>query len=105
MPPQFNRERFLLRLVAWILAVQFGIFIIAGFACSYGYYVKTRFVQTTADELIACPHAIEQIRAAAGESLAVLLALLGGSALAASEIQRRSQAIDRDNPKEPPDQP
>jgi hypothetical protein len=45
----------------------------------------------------------QEIRTAAGESLAVLLALLGGSALAASEIQRRDEDVRRDEPPNPPE--
>lgn len=102
--PNFSRERFLLRLVAWILGVQFSIFILAGVACTFGYYAKTRLLRNTTETIDVCPAAIQEIRTAAGESLAVLLALLGGGALAASEIQRRDEAIRKDerDPLDPP---
>jgi hypothetical protein len=90
-PPQrtFDRERFLLWCVAWILGVQFGLLIIAGVACSYGYYVKTGKVQTHSDQVVACPGILDKIKESAAESLAVLLALLGGGAMAMNEYQKR----------------
>ena len=101
--PNFNRERFLLQLVAWILGVQFGIFILAGAACTFGYYTKTKLLKSSSDSIEICPNATAEIRTAAGESLGVLLALLGGGALAANEIQRRNEAIDKEGPEKPRD--
>jgi hypothetical protein len=91
LPPhkQFNRERFLLRCVAWIIGVQFGLFILAGLACAYGYAVKLGKVTSYADQPVTCPRILEEIKSATADSLAVLLALLGGGALAVGEYQRR----------------
>jgi len=92
--PHFNRERFLLRCVAWIIGVQFSILILAAFACSYGYFMKVRMLSNMDQEATACPAMIDRIRQSAQESLAVLLALLGGGSLAASEINRRRDEND-----------
>lgn len=87
--PPFNREKFLLYLVAWILGVQFGILILAGFVCGYGQYLN--FSRTGKDEIMpaACPGILAKVKDSAAESLAVLLALLGGGTVAVSEYQRR----------------
>ena len=86
----FNRERFLLLLVAWVLGVQFGLLILAGLACTYGQMLKfSRFTATDPPTPIACPTILERIKESAGESLAVLLALLGGGTIAVGEYQRR----------------
>lgn len=94
--PNFNREKFLLHLVGWILGVQFGLFILAGAACTYGYAVKVAKITNPTDTPVTCPRILEEIKSAAGESLAVLLALLGGGTLAIGEINRRK-------PPDPPD--
>jgi hypothetical protein len=98
--PPFNREKFLLWCIGWILGVQFGIFILAGLMCSYGYLVKANKISTVQDELKVCPDIADKIQNAAGESLAVLLALLGGGAMVASDYQRRVQSRP---PAAPPD--
>jgi hypothetical protein len=95
----FNRERFLLLLVAWILGVQFSLLILAGVICGYGQY--RNFSLPTRDEPLppACPGILEKIKESAAESLAVLLALLGGGAVAVGEYQRRHPP--EDDPRNP----
>jgi hypothetical protein len=85
----FDRERFLLYLVAWIIGVQFGILILAGFVCGYGQYLN--FNRAGKDETMpaACPGILAKVKDSAAESLAVLLALLGGGTIAVGEYQRR----------------
>lgn len=95
----FNRERFLLLLVAWVLGVQFGLLIMAGVVCGYGQY--RNFDRQGKDEALppACPGILEKIKDSAAESLAVLLALLGGGTVAVSEYQRRHPP--EDDPRNP----
>lgn len=89
-PRPFNREKFLLLLVAWILGVQFSLLILAGLMCSYGQFIKFTRFQAGADPApVACPTILDKIKESAGESLAVLLALLGGGTVAVGEYQRR----------------
>jgi hypothetical protein len=89
-PRPFNRERFLLLLVAWILGVQFGLLILAGAVCGYGEISRFRQARVTNTPVApACPTILEKIKESAGESLAVLLALLGGGTVAVGEYQRR----------------
>jgi hypothetical protein len=98
-PKPFNRERFLLYLVAWILGVQFSLLILAGLICGYGQL--RNFQHRGADEAIpaACPAILEKIKESAAESLAVLLALLGGGTIAVGEYQRRHPP--GDDPRDP----
>jgi hypothetical protein len=95
----FNREKFLLYLVAWIIGVQFGLFILAGLACTYGYAVKIAKITSPTDQPVTCPRILEEIKSAAGESLAVLLALLGGGTIAVGEYHRRHPP---ERPQAPP---
>jgi hypothetical protein len=88
-PRPFNREKFLLLLVAWILGVQFGLLILAGFMCSYGYLAKLQKITSSTDMPQVCPGILDKIKESAAESLAVLLALLGGGTIAVGEYQRR----------------
>jgi hypothetical protein len=100
--PHFNRERFLLRCVAWIIGVQFGVFILAAGICSYGYFLKARLVIKPDQEATVCPGMVDRIRQSAGESLAVLLALLGGGTIALNEAERRRQGDPREGDRLPP---
>jgi len=95
----FNRERFLLYCVAWIIGVQFTLFILAGVACSYGFTVKLRKVVNSTDTVSMCPGVFELVHDSAGESLGVLLALLGGGTIAMGEYQRRHPP---ERPQAPP---
>jgi len=98
----FNRERFLLRCVAWIIGVQFGVFILAAGACTYAYYLKARLIIKADQQATVCPGMVERIRQSAGESLAVLLALLGGGTIALNEAERRRQDDPREGDRLPP---
>jgi predicted Kef-type K+ transport protein len=102
-PPIYSRERFLLRCVAWIIGVQFGVLILYGVSCSYGYFKKINLIHSSEERASACPDALPQIRQSAAESLGVLLALLGGGALAADELRRARKG--RDEPPPPDDEP
>lgn len=103
---QFNRERFLLRIVAAIIGVQFGVFILAAVVCAYGYTVKLGKVTSVEDRPEVCPKVFDDIKAAAGDGLAVLLALLGGGTLAVGEYQRRRPQSQASLPEPtPPDIP
>jgi hypothetical protein len=77
-------------MVAGILSVQFGLLVLAGVICGWG-FLQERNEQRRGE---VCPQILTQIRDSAGESLAVLLALLGGGTIAASEIQRRRDEND-----------
>lgn len=103
MKPPFNRERFLLWCVAWILGVQFGLFVVAGLACTYGYTVKLNKITSAQDALVACPAIVESIKTAANDGLAILLALLGGGAMAMGEYQRRHPPEEPGPPLDPRD--
>jgi hypothetical protein len=98
----FNRERFLLRCVAWIIGVQFSILILAAFACSYGYFLKARLVIKADQQATVCPGMIDRIRQSATDSLAVLLALLGGGTIALNEAERRQKLDPREGDRLPP---
>lgn len=95
----FQREKFLLLLVAWILGVQFSLLILAGFICGYGQI--RNFERPGPDEQLSvvCPGIMQKIKESAAESLAVLLALLGGGALAVGDYQRRHPP--EDDPRNP----
>jgi hypothetical protein len=98
-PKPFSRERFLLLLVAWILGVQFSLLILAGLICGYGQYLKFSKIGTGVEVPTACPTILDKIKESAGESLAVLLALLGGGTVAVGEYQRRQ--YNNDDPRNP----
>jgi hypothetical protein len=100
----FNRERFLLKCVAWILGVQFGVFILAGLMCSYGYFTKIRMINKVEQQASVCPGMIIRIRESAQESLAVLLALLGGGTLAVGEMKRIKRYEDVEPEPETPNE-
>lgn len=98
-PPEFNREKFLLHLVAWILLVQFGIFVIAAGICSVGFYKKLQLLTTPQDEIPICPKVLESLHDSVAQASGILLALLGGGAVAANEINRRQKPPDDDDGK------
>jgi hypothetical protein len=91
--PYFNRERFLLRLVAWIIGVQFSFYIVGTLACTEIARVKLNLLinQSNKQEGPApfCVQLPDKLQNSVDQGLAVLLALLGGGALALSE--RREQ--------------
>lgn len=95
MKPPFNRERFLLFCVAWIIGVQYGVFILAAGSCAYltSIIVKTKLGPsvpwTNGAGLPYCGKLPDDMKASAEGSLAVLLALLGGGTIAVAEYQRR----------------
>jgi hypothetical protein len=100
----FNRERFLLYCVGFIIFVQFSLLILAGMICGYGQYMKFSKFQPGLEIPGACPSILDKIKESAAESLAVLLALLGGGTIAVGEYQRRHPPEDpgpRFDPRDP----
>jgi len=91
--PYYNRERFLLRLVAWIIGVQFSFYIVGTLACTEIARVKLNLLMNQsnkpADPAPFCVQLPDKLQNSVDQGLAVLLALLGGGALALSE--RREQ--------------
>jgi hypothetical protein len=96
--PEFNREKFLLHLVAWVLLVQFGIFVVASGICSVGFYKKLQLLSSASEEIPLCPRVLESLHESVSQASGILLALLGGGAVAANEINNR-----RKKPPGPPD--
>jgi len=95
--PYFNRERFLLRLVAYILMIQFGVWGVVGMGCAFVFLYKSTIAKVYDP---TCQRAGIGFQNAVDSGLSVLLALLGGGALAADEIKRRKES---QNDDEPPD--
>jgi hypothetical protein len=94
--PYYNRERFLLRCVAWIIGVQFGFYIVATGVCGEITRVKLRILNNTGKEpvsVVFCAALPDKLQNSVDQGLAILLALLGGSALAASD-RRQSPRSD-----------
>jgi hypothetical protein len=87
--PPFDRERFLLYCVGFILLVQFGIFVIAAGICSVGFYKKLQLLSSAHEEVPICPKVLESLHDSVAQASGILLALLGGGAVATNEIQRR----------------
>lgn len=92
----FNRERFLLRCVAWIIGVQFGIYIIGSIACVRIAEVRLRVYEVlksspTRQNQTICLSLPDKIQDSANQGLAVLLALLGGGALVGDELKKRRE--------------
>jgi hypothetical protein len=97
----FNRERFLLRCVAWIIGVQFGFFIAATVHCAA--IVRSREALVAAGKPVIpgsgfCDVLPDKLQGSADQGLAVLLALLGGGALALSERPRQDPRKGGDRP-------
>jgi hypothetical protein len=84
--PVFIRERFLLRCVAWILFIQFGVWGIVGLTCAGVFFQRATRVAGPYGPV--CLETQKNFGNAAESSLAILLALLGGGALAATELRR-----------------
>jgi hypothetical protein len=103
----FNRERFLLRCIAWIIGVQFGIYILGAIACVRISEGRLKFLQELRGSPAnlsptVCPVLADKIQDSANQGLAVLLALLGGGALAADELRRsRGTGQGGEDPRRP----
>jgi hypothetical protein len=98
--PIFIRERFLLRLVAWLLGVHFSILGLAAVACAWAYIHKVAMLKDPGQEATTCPKVLVNLQDATNQGLAVLLALLGGGALAIDE-QRRAKKEEDHAPADP----
>ena len=85
----FNRERFLLRCVAYVLFIQFGVWGIVGLTCAGVFFWRATKILGPYSPV--CMQTQTNFQKAADSSLSVLLALLGGGALAAGEIQRKRE--------------
>jgi hypothetical protein len=100
--PPFNRERFLLYCVAWIIGVQYAIFIMGGVMCSYltSIIIKAEVAGNPKPprSLPFCLNLSDKMHESAAASLSVLLALLGGGAVAVGEYQRRQGGRDPRDP-------
>lgn len=96
----FNRERFLLRCVAWILGVQFGVWGLVGLTCAGVFFYRSTYVPGPYQPV--CVGTQVNFQKAAESSLSILLALLGGGALAADEMRRakREEENEPESPKE-----
>jgi hypothetical protein len=96
----FNRERFLLRCVAWIVGVHFSILGLAAVACAWAYIHKIAMLKDPGQDATTCPKVFANLQDATNQGLAVLLALLGGGALATDE-QRRARKEEDHAPADP----
>jgi hypothetical protein len=97
--PHFNRERFLLRLVAWILMVQFAVWGAVGLSCAFLLLYKQAVMKVSEP---TCDKAGAGFQKAVDGSLSILLALLGGGALAVDEMKRRKENDPREGDRLPP---
>jgi hypothetical protein len=97
--PYFNRERFLLRCVAWVLFIQFGVWGTVGLTCALVLFERAVKLKLPFGNV--CQQTSVRFQESAESSLAILLALLGGGALAASELQRRQKPPEDNNRREP----
>lgn len=97
--PNFNRERFLLRCVAFILFVQFAVWGVFSVSCVVVFLYKATIVR---DNSPVCEKIGIGFQNATESSLSVLLALLGGGALAADELKRTRKGRDDQPPNDQP---
>ena len=84
----YNRERFLLRCVAWIIGVQFMFYIAASVVCADITHLRADRVgkgMVVGEPSKFCNELADKLQNSVEQGLAVLLALLGGGALALSE--------------------
>ncbi len=92
----FNRERFLLRLIAGVVVAQLAFYGIGSLACSYRYASSNAKLTEG-----ACQPMQVNLNRSVEIALNVLLALLGAGAVAAGAISDRR----RDDPPPPEDDP
>lgn len=74
-PGHFNRERFLLRCVAWVLGVHFGLWAIVGLSCTRIWYI------TALDNklrTVSCQETAKAYKETSEGVLLILVALLAG---------------------------
>jgi hypothetical protein len=96
---EFNRERFLLRLIAGVVLAQLAFYGVGAMVCSY------RFASSNAKLTEgACQPLQLSVNRAVEISLNVLLALLGASAVAADAIngKRKDESSNRPPPEDDP---
>ena len=96
---EFHRERFLLRLVAAVVVTPLALYGIGAIACSAKYAISGTSGTAT------CVVLQQNLGRSTETALSVLLALLGGGALAvdAANQRRREEAEDQGPPAvEPP---
>jgi hypothetical protein len=99
----YSRERFILRCVAWIIGVQFGFYIIATGVCGEITRVKLMILREKGTEPLAVPFCAglpDKLQNSVDQGLAVLLALLGGSALMAADNTRSDRRRERMDPRQ-----
>ncbi|MGB7563816.1 MAG: hypothetical protein WBM08_03590, partial [Prochlorococcaceae cyanobacterium] len=102
----FNRERFLLRCVAWIIGVQFILYLLGVISCIRITETRLSLLRESDGPLptreikTVCLSLPDKLQEASTQGMAVLLALLGGGALALEEA-RRSAARKPEDPRRP----
>jgi hypothetical protein len=98
-PHKFNRERFLLRCIAWVLGVHFGLWGIVGLSCVRVWYVTALDPKRPA---ISCPQMIRAYRDSSEGILLILVALLTGGGIMTIAVRKlKGDHHDNDNEKKP----
>jgi hypothetical protein len=85
----FNREKFLLVCVAYIIFIQFFVWGVVGLACAGVFLYKS--TKEAGRPNPTCERTAQGFQEASQSSLAVLLALLGGSSVIAAVDQKRKE--------------
>jgi hypothetical protein len=100
---EFNRERFLLKLIAGVIIAQLSFYGLGAMVCAWRYVVSGRAV------VGACQPLQANLNRQAEIALNVLLALLGAGAVTAEAISdrrsRRRQDEEGSGPPLPPEPP
>jgi hypothetical protein len=98
-PHNFNRDRFLLRCVAWVLGVHFGLWGIVGLSC-----VRIWHITALDKDLptISCPQLVKAYQDSSKGVLLILVALLAGGGIMTIAVRNlRGDHHDNDNEKKP----
>jgi hypothetical protein len=92
---EFNRERFLLRLIAAAVIAPLALYGIGAIACSVKYTISGSASQG------ACQPLQQNLNRSTEMALSILLALLGGGALAVDAASNRPERKREDEPTRP----
>jgi hypothetical protein len=96
---EFNRERFLLRLIAGVVLAQLAFYGVGAMVCSY------RFASSNAKLTEgACQTLQLNINRSSEIALNVLLALLGAGAVAADAMSGKGKRREDEKPSPPPEE-
>jgi hypothetical protein len=93
----FNRERFLLRLIAGVVVAELAFYGVGTAACAW------RFASSSINSPI-CRPLREGLNGAVETALNVLLALLGAGAVAADAMSGKGKRREDEKPSPPPEE-